>query len=283
MIGGDEMLVLARSALLDAVEALEAHLDSIVLVGAQAVYLHTGSAEVALAESTKDSDFSIDVRGLGASPLIEEALRTRGFYLLDGSQPGAWMTASGIPVDFMVPDGIVTGSSRRSVAMPPHDKHVARRTPGLEAALIDNDWMDVPSLALSDDRSLRIRVAGPAALLVAKLHKLGERATAASLRPGAPSRLSAKDAHDIYRILYAVDTADLVATMDRLLAEEVSRPSTETAVAYLRELFAAGPQAIGAHLAGEAEREVGVPETVSATVVVLAGDLLDRLPTPSSN
>ena len=39
----DPLYVAARHALLDAIEALSAHLDAVVLVGAQAVYLHTGS------------------------------------------------------------------------------------------------------------------------------------------------------------------------------------------------------------------------------------------------
>jgi hypothetical protein len=33
----------ARRTLLDALDALESHRDSLVLIGAQAVYLHTGS------------------------------------------------------------------------------------------------------------------------------------------------------------------------------------------------------------------------------------------------
>ena len=43
----DLLYVLARKALLDAAEALAAHLDSIVLVGTQAVYVHTGEADLA--------------------------------------------------------------------------------------------------------------------------------------------------------------------------------------------------------------------------------------------
>lgn len=56
--GGEhaDLLVRARSALIDAAEALAEHRDSLVLIGAQAVYLHTGSLDVALAEATKDSD-----------------------------------------------------------------------------------------------------------------------------------------------------------------------------------------------------------------------------------
>ena len=43
----DDLLVNARSALRDALEALNEQHDSIVVVGAQAIYLHHGHADVA--------------------------------------------------------------------------------------------------------------------------------------------------------------------------------------------------------------------------------------------
>ena len=55
----DPLYVRARVALLDAVEALGIHRDAIVPVGAQAIYLHTGAADLAVAEYTTDADFSL--------------------------------------------------------------------------------------------------------------------------------------------------------------------------------------------------------------------------------
>jgi len=52
--------MMAREALLDAIEALVAQLDAIIVVGAQAIYLHTGSADVAIAEFTTDGDLALD-------------------------------------------------------------------------------------------------------------------------------------------------------------------------------------------------------------------------------
>lgn len=60
----DDLLVRTRAALLDAVEALREQRDSVVVIGAQAVYLRTGRLQVALAESTKDADLGLDPRGL---------------------------------------------------------------------------------------------------------------------------------------------------------------------------------------------------------------------------
>ena len=45
----DRLYVEARRALLDALEALAPHRDSLILVGAQAVYLHAGEATIAVA------------------------------------------------------------------------------------------------------------------------------------------------------------------------------------------------------------------------------------------
>ncbi len=51
----------ARRTLLDALDALAPHRDSLVLIGAQAVYLHTGSTGLSVPPMTTDADV---VRGL---------------------------------------------------------------------------------------------------------------------------------------------------------------------------------------------------------------------------
>jgi hypothetical protein len=60
--------------LLDALEALGAHRDSIVVVGAQAVYLRTGGADLAVAEFTTDADLAIDPGALRPDPRLDAAL-----------------------------------------------------------------------------------------------------------------------------------------------------------------------------------------------------------------
>jgi hypothetical protein len=62
----DPLYVRARAGLLDAVEALGLHRESVVLVGAQAIYLHTGDADLAVAEYTTDADFTLSP---GTSPM----------------------------------------------------------------------------------------------------------------------------------------------------------------------------------------------------------------------
>lgn len=269
MPGADNLIVEARAALLDAVAALDAHKDSVILIGAQAIYLRTGSATFALAEATKDTDLAIDPRRLSEDPRLEEAMTGAGFILNPVSrQPGAWMSPSGIPVDLMVPEHLAGSGSRRGVRIPPHSKDSARRANGLEAAIIDQSPMTVDSLD-GDGRSAVINVAGPTALLVAKLHKLGERVD-------TPDRLNDKDAHDIYRLLVATETADLAEIMRRLRADGISREVTAQALTYLEQLFASA-DGLGATMAGRAEEGVGQPDTVSASVSFLAHDLLSAL------
>lgn len=53
-------VTMARLGLLDALAALESHLDALVIIGAQAIYLHTGATEIALAEFTTDGDVAVD-------------------------------------------------------------------------------------------------------------------------------------------------------------------------------------------------------------------------------
>ncbi len=269
MPGGDNLIVEARAALLDAIAALEAHKDSVILIGAQAIYLRTGNAAFALAEATKDSDLAIDPRTLGEDPRLEEAMTEAGFILNPVSQqPGAWMSPNGIPVDLMVPEHLAGTGSRRGIGIPPHSKHSARRAAGLEAAIIDRSPMTVESLD-DDGRSAVINVAGPAALLVAKLHKLGERV-------GTPDRLNDKDAHDIYRLLVATETRDLAESLQRLRREEIAQETTAQALMYLEQLFASA-SALGATMAGRAEEGIGKPDTVSAAVSFLAQDLLSAM------
>lgn len=270
MSGDANLIVEARTALLDALAALEEHRDSVILVGAQAVYLHAGQVSFAIAEATKDSDLAIDARTLGDNPRIEEAMTDAGFALNPTSnQPGAWVSTRGIPVDLMVPEHVAGPRGRRAAKIPPHGKQVARRAIGLEAALVDYAPMVVKSLA-DDGRSAIVNVAGPAALLVAKLHKLGERT-------GQPSRLNDKDAHDSYRLLVAITTFDLAAAIRRLLGPDISRDVTLAALDCLDELFARGPESLGSVMAGRAEEGVGRPDTVAAAVSVLAQDLLTEL------
>jgi hypothetical protein len=275
MHGGDDgpdLLVRTREVLIDALEALDEHRGAVIVIGAQAVYLWTGGMDVALAESTKDSDVALDPRTLSEDPRVEAAMRAAGFLPAANGQPGSWVSHDGVPVDLMVPEALAGGggAGARGARVPPHDRRAMRRARGLEAALVDHDEIDVRGLGADDRRTVRARVAGPAALLVAKMHKIAERVT-------TPHRLNDKDAHDVYRLLRRFPTDDLAASFVALMTDDLSGPVTTEAVGHLRTLFAEGSDALGAHMAGRAEEGIGEPAQVALASSILAQDLVERV------
>ena len=193
-----EVTVEARTVLLDALEALSEHLDALVLVGAQAIYLHTGEADVPIATTTTDADLAVIPSLLEADPSIDVVMKGAGFSLdlQAGDQPGAWRSAGGVAVDLLVPKALDAGAGRRSADLKPHPRHTARKVVGLEGAAVDRAPMEIRALEPSDQRAVTVNVAGAGALVVAKVHKIAERA-------GDGSRARNKDAHDLYRLLRA--------------------------------------------------------------------------------
>lgn len=261
----DPVLVDARRALLDALDALSGHQDQIVLVGAQAIYLHTDEVTLGVALFTKDADMAL-VPPLSAEPNIESAMLEAGF--LHGDQPGIWLDETG-QVDLLVPEGLAPAGGRRGARLTGHGSRVARKVLGLEGAAVDNGFRIVAALDPTDHRSIRMRVASPAALVVAKLYKLGERR-----EEPRGDRLEDKDAFDVYRLLQ-LPTAELARGMKSIVADNRSALVGEAAVGFLRDLFAA-PDAQGCVMAGRYVEGVADPESVRLSVSALANDLLTQ-------
>ncbi|HEX9888064.1 MAG TPA: hypothetical protein VGA69_01185 [Nitriliruptorales bacterium] len=269
MPGDAELLIAARSALLDALDALKAHAANIVVIGAQAIHLRTNDIDLALAPLTKDADVAVDSRGLSGDPRVEDALSAAGFYPdPDNQQPGAWCSPSGLPVDVMVPEALAgpSASQRRGARLPPHANSSMRRAEGLEAVVIDRSPLSITALDANDSRVMTASVAGHAGLIVAKLHKFGERI-------GDPGRLKDKDAHDVYRLFVALPAPELAGVFRRLLDHDVSAAATEKALDYLRRDFTRA-DAVGATRAGRAEQGVGDPAQVREAVAAMATQLL---------
>ena len=76
--------------------------------------------------------------------------------------------------------------------------------------LVDKGTMTIAALEDGDDRAFSIAVAGPAALVVAKTHKIAGR------RDEAKGRLKDKDALDVFRLMRAVDPPVFAAGFARL-------------------------------------------------------------------
>jgi hypothetical protein len=268
----DPQYVVARAVLLDALDAIGEQRDAVIVVGAQAIYLHTGTIDLAVPEFTVDADLTIDPALLHDAPELASAMRAAHFER--GNRVGAWIVSRdvagvqmNVEVDLMVPEA-VSGGGRRAARLPGHAKDVARKARGLEAALVDKATMPIRALEPDDTRAFDVAVAGPTALLVAKLHKIAERIAEREQR-----RLDDKDALDILRLLQATETATLTATIHALLRAEVAADVAREALEILKEHFsdtrAAGPQM--------AIRAAGVlmpADVVAETCATLSSDLL---------
>ncbi|MGO8960644.1 MAG: hypothetical protein ACLQFR_25195 [Streptosporangiaceae bacterium] len=203
----------ARRLLLDALDALAEHRSRLILVGAQAVHLHSTDAALAGTAFTSDADLGLDPREVAGEPLIQDAMRRAGFELADPRNPGTWQrlirvgNVERVPirVDLLVPE-LLAGSGKRSANVPPHASESFRRVEGIETAIADNTPMTITSLEPDDGRAISVAVAGVPALLVAKAFKIRDR-----LENPKPGREADKDAGDVIRLMQAsraVQTAE---------------------------------------------------------------------------
>lgn len=111
-------------------------------------------------------------------------------------------------------------------------------------------------------------MAGPSALLVAKLHKIAERNEEASGR-----RVKDKDALDVLRILRSISTATLGKGMRALLADQLSAEVTQEAIRHLSVLFGS-TSAAGTQMVVRATQQLENPAEMAQSCDLLANDLL---------
>ena len=296
----DPRYVAARRVLLDALEALDEHRDAIVVVGAQAVYLRTGAANVGVAEYTTDGDLALDAARLAPTPLLGAAMGERfdrGKNAAGIEEPGVWVQqvqVDGedieITVDLIVPEALAPAGGSRGARLGPHGKRAARKASGLEAAVVDNDVLAIEALDPDDGRRIACAVAGPTALLIAKAHKIGDR-LAESARPDrlvdnvykaqldpalqaqtptALARLISRDIKGQFASFWAIQRALLLVA--RLLADERVAGPSRRGLDLLRAQFGAR-RAPGVEMAVRSLR-VGVPEDRVRAVCVRFLDAL---------
>jgi hypothetical protein len=271
----EPLYVAARGVLLDALDALGEQREALILAGAQAIYIHTGAADLAVAEFTTDGDLVVNPEQLKTQPRLSEAMERAHFR--SGLQPGSWLRdrivsgiATTIPVDLLVPEA-VAGPGRRAARLGDHGDRVGRRVRGLEGALIDHLVMRLNALDEDDRREFEVRVAGPSALLVAKLHKLADRSG-----QGDAKRLKDKDALDVLRLLRAVPVERLARGLHELGGSMIAGDVTQEAIAHLKALFGATASP-GALMVVRATERLEAPSVMAASCVALADDLIRAL------
>ena len=273
MPGFAAQYVAARAVLLDALGALGSQRDAIIVVGAQAVYLRTGDGGITgVAPYTTDADLALAPARLADEPHIETLLGEADFE--QKGDPGVWwktVVIAGVPtsveVDIMVPERYAPAGGRRSVRLPPHDKMIARKAIGLEGSMVDHDLIEIAALTESDPRRFLVRVAGPAALIVAKVYKLRDR-----LAEGNADRIADKDAADVYRLMLAIPVKEILRRLGPMLADETAGPVCRDAVDMLVDLFGARG-ARGVRMAIDALRVAVPPERVADVCVGFVRDV----------
>ncbi|MBS3974812.1 MAG: hypothetical protein KGZ89_08115 [Actinobacteria bacterium] len=283
----DAEYIVARTVLLDALEALGPHREAAVLVGAQAVYIHTGDAGLAVAESTTDGDLALDPARVPETPEIAAAMRSKKFFRdekASGPDIGIWSSLreiDGVPaivkVDLLMPEA-VGGGGRRAARVKGHEEGSVLKVRGLEGCLVDRTPHVIAALDEFDSRAFEIMVAGPAALLVSKLIKLKERT--AEFEAGGRDRRKNKDALDVLRILRAADAKELATTLRALGAEDVSAEVTREAMEALGDLFGTADSSASQMAADAAFPEPR--EIIAASCAALVGDLVSALNTGES-
>ena len=279
------LFIEARRILLDALAVLGPQRDAVVLIGAQAVYLRVGDAGMAVTVHTTDADLGILPEFLTDAPQLSDMLRGADFTLSD--EVGTWIKSATLPgrsepvqiaLDLMVP-AAVGGSGRRGARIPPHGDRTARKARGIEAALFDRSLMTVSALDRQDSRAIEVNVAGPAALLVAKLHKIRDRAD----DPRRNQEI-AKDALDVLRLLRGTRTAEVATVLRELMSrsgtESSTRRSTRDVVAEALDYLGAEFTRAGARgplLAARAATGAEDPAIIAASLIALTTDLLDAV------
>ncbi len=270
MSGGDEVYTAARTVLLDALEALETHRAAITLVGAQAIYIRVGEADIAVAPTTTDGDLMLDPRELAVRPALEELMRKAGFERrkdkTHGALPGIWQKRVGsgllVSVDLLVPEAVASQKGRRAARLEGHETGAALKVRGLEGALVDADVMTMKD---ADGRSREVRVAGPAALLVAKVHKILDRTD-------TNDRLIDKDALDVFRLLRGTTAADIAARASGIMNDERARATAAIAFDQMHELFGR-PDSEGVTMAIRGSSGLISSTEVSESLVALTSEL----------
>jgi hypothetical protein len=163
-----------------------------------------------------------------------------------------------IAVDLLVPASVSPGSGRRA----------ARIVRGLDGAIVDADVMTLDALDENDPRAIDVRVAGPAALLIAKAHKINERQ--------GTNRLSDKDALDVLRLLQGTETAELATRFSQFFADQRSAAAAKTGRDLLATLFARRAS-VGIAMAIRSAGALADADEIAASCAALVSDLLAAL------
>ncbi|WP_264030340.1 hypothetical protein [Cellulosimicrobium sp. SH8] len=214
----------SRRAIINVVDVLAAHADSLTLIGAHAVMLRTADLDVPFA-STGDGDLGVTPGLVGDVPSIETLLADAGYEHRTTARPGLWgrrpfvdrlgRTGYREKIDLLAPHGLsgTMSRTRRSVPAlaPTHGKLAVGNVVGIELAAFNQSTMPITDFA--DARlHAQVCVAEVPALLLAKGAKVGER-----LDHPRQGEVRDKDLGDLWRLMACTEPGHAAATVTEFL------------------------------------------------------------------
>lgn len=236
----------SRRAIINVVDVLSAHAESLTLVGAHAVLLRTMGLDVPRMP-TGDGDLGVTPGLVGDLPSIENLLAEAGYEHRTTARPGLWGRAAydetdgtrsfREKIDLLAPHGL-SGTANRSMRGVPalqraHGKFAVGNALGLELAAFNRSRMTITDF--TDPRlSADIHVAEIPALILAKGSKVGERL--GEPRKGA---VRDKDLGDVWRLMAVADPGEtahvIVEFLDHPQVGADVRQSVEWTASVLRD------------------------------------------------
>ena len=220
----------SRKLLIDTIRALADFGDAITVVGAHAVHVWAqdvlGPVDM---QATRDADVAINPVIVTPNPKLLDVMQGIGVTPALPARPGVYGYAdeSSLPlgerttIDLIVPE-VYAGSGRRAARIA-GQQYAASRAVGLELAVWDRHQRTLTAI---DDPTNIVGawVAGPAALLVAKTHKVHERLEQVATRP---DRLRPKDSGDVGLLMMVSDPDDIATVM---ITQSAVHPEIEPVV-----------------------------------------------------
>lgn len=220
----------SRRLLINTIKALQEFAQSATVVGAHAVHVWVEQAWGPIEmEATRDGDVVINPVFVAESPKLLDLMGRIGAAPALPDRPGVYgyvseselPSAERITVDLIVPEAYA-GPGRRAARIPGQG-NAATRALGLELGVWDRHPTTLSTVDGPTDGT-RAFVAGPAALLVAKAHKVHERLQQVITRP---DRLRPKDSGDVALLMMVSSGEDAAETMS---AHVQTRPEIRDAV-----------------------------------------------------
>lgn len=214
----------SRRAIINVVEVLRAHAESLTLVGAHAVLLRTMNLDVPRMP-TGDGDLGVTPGLVGDLPSIEALLADAGYEHRTTARPGLWGRTAYDEVDgtrsyrekidLLAPHGLSGTASRNKrgvpALQPAHGKLAVGNALGLELAAFNRSLVTITDFA--DPRlTADLHVAEIPALILAKGSKIGER-----LREPRKGPVRDKDLGDLWRLMAVTDPAETARVIEEFV------------------------------------------------------------------